>query len=651
MDEHEIKSIISRGESSNLEFKLSIQREHGKTLSAFANGFDGQPKGFLIYGVDNDGNIAGFRGNIDQAQRDISDTCRQTCQPPLSPVIHTPIIDSKNLIVVEVSRSSSKPHRFDGRCYIRVGSTTRVATSDEEFTLRGEALLRSRDDYLIPNATIEDIDSDKVMAYYRATRSPDVTSFDKRELEAIIEALGLTREEGGEKRPTIASMLVFGKNPQKFIKLSSINAIRFRGDSLADPHLDRKEIVGTLDEIISEAASFVERFSAIGSTITSESIRRVDVSEYPAVAIRESIANAVVHRDYLDTGSQIDLYIFDDRIEIRSPGGLGGGVTIDDLENHTGRRWLRNPEIAGKMYELKYIEQAGTGISRMFGAMSSNGSSNPIFEVDLCSVKVVLPAHPLYSARRKYEEAVLAKNRGEIEIARKLFSEALQIEPEYSEALTAWATMEGEIGNLVNARKLFGDALKFNPINASACLNWALLEDRIGETKEARLKYKLATEIEPKNPAIWHSWANMERRLGNFKKARELYMKATKLQPESSLNWQSWAHLEMKDENYAEAERLLRTALKQAEIRKDTYLIAWIMCDLARVLTNMNRPVNEIEHYYVESLKLNPNSMEANYGYSVFLRKTKRYDESDEYKSRAIKLGWNPHHSRKGYRK
>jgi ATP-dependent DNA helicase RecG len=634
-----LRAIICRGEDSSVEFKEGFSEDVMKTLAAFANGYNGIPKGLLLIGVDHVGNIIGLKEDPDNLQKRISNLCRDSCQPPLAPKMSICTLNAKNILVIEVARSNMRPHRFKGVCYIRVGSTTRKATAEEEFKLREDAHFRAFDDSTVSDATINDLDFNKVMEYYKATRSEDVTEYEQRKPASLIEALGLARKEEDTLRPTVAAILVFGKNPQRFFPLSSVNAIRFRGTTLADSQLDRKEIKGTVDRIIDECVSFIQKFSTIGSIITNDSIRRVDITEYPNLAIREAIANAVVHRDYGDPGSQIDLYMFDDRIEIRNPGTLGGGLTVEDLVNQTGKRWLRNPDIAGLLLELRYIEKAGTGIPRMYRALRENGSPDPEFIVDSNSVKVVIRAHPDYSARRKFEEGLLAKSRGEIEKARTLFKQALEIRPDYAEALGAWAALEGEIGSLEEARKLYGLSLQKNPRDPLTYLNWAVLEDRHGNHLEARRLYQEGTKIDPNNAVLWHSWATMERRLGNYPKARELYKRATQLAPEQSINWQAWGQLESKCRNYEEAERLFTTALKYAT---DSYTKAWIYSDLAFALGHLRRPVAEIEKYYRLSLKLNPNSAQTNYLFSEFLRKLGREEEAREYARRAIILGWRP---------
>lgn len=641
-----LRSIISRGEGSRVEFKAGYSETIVKTLVAFANGYNGIPRGLTLIGVDQTGDIIGLREDPDNLQKRISDLCRDSCEPPLAPKMAIHTLNSEKILVIEVERSNARPHRMGGVCYIRVGSTTRKATSDEEFKLREDTLFRSFDDFTVPDASIDELDINRIHEYYRATRSEEVAEREEREPAALVEGLGLAREEDGTLRPTVAAILLFGRDPQKFFPLSSVNAIRFRGTTLADSKLDRREIKGTADQIIDDSVSFVQKFSTIGSVITADSIRRLDVTEYPSLAVREAIANAVTHRDYADPGSQIDLYMFDDRIEIRNPGTLGGGLTVEDLVNQTGKRWLRNPTVAGLLLELRYIEKAGTGIPRMFRALRENGCPDPEFVVDSNSVKVTLRAHPDYSARRKFEEGLLAKGRGEIDRAREFFKEALNIQPDYGEALSAWAALEGEIGSLEEARRLFNLSLEKNPRNSMVYLNWAVLEDRHGNHLEARRIYEEGTKIDPDNAVLWHSWATMERRLTNYPKARELYKKATKLAPDQSINWQSWGQLESKCRNYEEAERLLTTALKYAT---DDYTKAWIHSDLAFALGHLRRPVSEIERHYRLSLELNPNSAQTNYLFSEFLGRLGRKEEADNYRRRAVVLGWRPRKPRHRY--
>lgn len=633
-----IQKLILRGECSEVEFKESFSTDAIRTLVAFANGYNRVPAGYILIGVDKTGGITGLKNDPDAAQRDVSDQCRNSCEPPLAPNMCVGIIESKKVLLLEMNRSGSRPHRFGGICYIRVGSTTRKATADEELRLKEEVTFNTFDSYVVPEATLDDLDLSRFRSYYTSTRSEEATKYDDRETGRIVEALDLARKGDDDSiRPTVAAILVFGREPQKFFPLSSVNAIRFRGNSLSDQQLDRREIKGTIDGIIGESAGFIQKFSTVGSSITSQSIKRVDITEYPGVAVREAISNAIAHRDYADRGSQIDLYMFDDRIEIKNPGTLGGGLTVNDLRNQSGKRWLRNPIIAGLLLELKYIEKAGTGIARMFRALQENGSPIPEFDIDNNSVKVILRAHPDYSAKRSFEEGLIARDRGETERARTFFRRALEIRPDYAEALSAWASLEGDLGSLEEARKLYRDSLEKNPKNSMAYVNWAMLEDRHGSPGEARKLYEMGSKIDPGNAVLWRSWATMERRLGNFPKAREFYKNAAKLVPDDSISWQAWGQLEIRCKDYDEAERILTRA---ADYATDDYTKAWIYSDLAFAISNLRRPASEVERYYRISLRLNPNSAQTNHAFSEFLRGLHRYDEAEQYRRRAATLGW-----------
>ncbi|HKW04785.1 MAG TPA: ATP-binding protein, partial [Nitrososphaerales archaeon] len=358
-------------------------------------------------------------------------------------------------------------------------------------------------------------------------------------------------------------------------------------------------------------------------------------------------ANAVVHRDYSIMGSQIDLYMFDDRIEILSPGGLSGGLTKDDLANVTGKRHLRNPSLAGLLYELRLVEKAGTGVAKMFRDMSENGSAPPVFEIDSNSVKVILKSHPDYAAHRKFEEALVAKDRGDVNKARSFLEDAIKIKPNYSEAIALLASLEGEAGSLEKARGLYQTAFSKNPRNASSIISWALLEDRLGNDREARSLYDRASIIDPSNVHVWYAWGVLERKMGDFVRARNLFQKTVDLAPDNSANWQALGQTEIRAGNFGEAERLLSKAL---ELAQDDYAKAWIHSDLAYAKARQKRPRTEVETNYKTSLALNPNSAETNFRYSQWLRRVNRNYEAEEFERKARLLGWQER-ERRPYRR
>lgn len=243
-------------------------------------------------------------------------------------------------------------------------------------------------------STIDDLDMDKAAAYLTMldeTNDDRSTTSDSPQTRLAILGLLRTITGGGETlHPTAAALLLFGKQPQKYMPQSSVKLARFRGTDVDGIIVDRKEVFGTLDKIIENTARFVSNNMRVLARI--ENLYREDVPEYPIVAVREAISNALAHRDYGITGQKVSLRMFDDRLEIESPGGLAGPVTLANLGQ---KRYSRNPLLARLMYELRLIEEMGTGIRRMRKTLAEIGSPPPSFITDESSFLATLPARPM----------------------------------------------------------------------------------------------------------------------------------------------------------------------------------------------------------------------------------------------------------------
>lgn len=169
--------------------------------------------------------------------------------------------------------------------------------------------------------------------------------------------------------------------------------------------IDRDTFRGTVDELIEQGTAFVRRNMRTASILEDEKLpRRTDIPEYPLRAVREAITNACIHRDYSRWSQDVVIRMFDDRLEISSPGGLVRGITLQDLG--TGKYATRNPTLAEAMREMGWIERFGTGIRMMRREMEALGSAPPIFVVDEHSFTVTLPARELEiwrnEGRRRY---------------------------------------------------------------------------------------------------------------------------------------------------------------------------------------------------------------------------------------------------------
>lgn len=176
---------------------------------------------------------------------------------------------------------------------------------------------------------------------------------------------------------TIAALLLFGKNPQRFLLQARVRCARFKGENEVE-FLDLKVIEGDLIQQVEEAMSFVRRNTSMTARIEDGALSRKEHWEYPLDAVREGITNAVCHRDYADSGNVL-VKIFDDRLEVLNPGGLPAGLTVEDLKNpHESKP--RNKLVADAFFLIKYIEQFGTGIGRMIEECRLAGVPEPQFE-------------------------------------------------------------------------------------------------------------------------------------------------------------------------------------------------------------------------------------------------------------------------------
>jgi ATP-dependent DNA helicase RecG len=252
-----------------------------------------------------------------------------------------------------------------------------------------EEVIISAKKQALTEATPADLDPEKLANYLRQLEATADERTSYQNQEKLLQTLGILRESSGKFQPTVAAILMFGRTPQNFVPHSTVKLARFKGDDVAGLILDRAELYGTLDKLIEETARFVARNMSVKSPI--ESVYREDIPEYPIVAVREAIANAVAHRDYGIEGQKVIIRMFDDRLEVESPGGLVPPVTLDTLGQ---KRYSRNPILTRIMYEMRLVEEMGTGIKKIRRALSEIGSSAPTFSTDGDSFMVLLPANP-----------------------------------------------------------------------------------------------------------------------------------------------------------------------------------------------------------------------------------------------------------------
>lgn len=645
----DLKTHIEEGENNFKEFKPNYTNHKEsikKTIVAYANDISFIGGGYIYIGVDDNSNIIGFLEDYDFVQKDITDFCRQCANPQI--LIEVKLLEHNihKLLEIKVVRSINRPHRFKGICYIRLASTTRKASLDEETFIKQNTYTQSFDEQPLAKTTVNDIDWSKFNKFISQTKAAiydDVTKDDV----SIATNLDYVIDMNGVIIPKIGTILLFGMNPQKLFNYVKIQILRFKGLDITSQIITRKVFDGDLIQQMNETRQYLENIINTGIIIDQISSKRYDYFEYPFIVIREALANAIMHRDYSIDGREIDIRIFDDRIEFESPGTLGGGLSISDLG--TGKRFIRNSLIASVMNELKYAERAGTGIARIKKSMLDNGSPEPEFFIDNNTFKVIIPSHPYYSSRRMMEEGIQEKIQANYEKASELFKKALDVNPNNYFALTNWAELELQVGNRESARTFYQKAIKVDEKNPTAWLGLAFLEEKHGSLSTARDTYKNAVKKVDNVSLIYRSWAILEWYEHKYHEAEDLFDKALIASPNDFMTLYKHGQMSIGspiDQKKRKGEALLKKALA---LTNDDYQKADIYFLLARAMSTLRYSFDEVEEYYTRSLGLNPNRGVVHYNYGQFLKKNGKIADSDKHLNLSRRLNYYPKKKFKKY--
>ena len=233
------------------------------------------------------------------------------------------------------------------------------------------------DESPVSGTSVSDLDMDAFSEYFTRIYQEPLEDTDVP-LQRMLENMRfIVRDIAGAACLSVAGLLLFGKRPQDYLSYARVSAVRWAGLEAGEEIIDRQEIVGRLTQQIDHAEAFTLRNTRLSTSING--FRQEDTPEYPKVALREAVVNAVAHRDYSLEGAQILLYIFDDRIEIRSPGALPNGITLDNIRTHYSK--ARNETIARVLFNLGYVNTLGSGIPRMIRVMREHTGREPDLEV------------------------------------------------------------------------------------------------------------------------------------------------------------------------------------------------------------------------------------------------------------------------------
>jgi ATP-dependent DNA helicase RecG len=353
-------------------------------------------------------------GNPHRLQEEVSHVAAAEMEPALRPEFIVERVEGKTVVAIEVPGIPNdqkpcyyKPAGLPGGAYARVGNTNRQMGDYEVFGYVSAHTQPTFDEEVVRGATLEDLDRGKLEAYLaQLQRARPQAVYLHQPFEQVLKQLRIVQEGDGVLRPTLAGILMFGKHPQEFEPQLVITFLQFYGTTETEKtprgerFLDNRKFEGTIPEMAESAVNYV--LASIRKSSLIEGLWRRDVPEYPEEAVREGVVNAVAHRDYSHfvRGSYIQIRLFADRLEVQSPGGLYGNVTVETLEdeqstrNRVLMRLMEETQPSGNRY---LVENRGSGIRAMLAAMRRANLEPPRFQDKRASFWVTFRNHTLMS--------------------------------------------------------------------------------------------------------------------------------------------------------------------------------------------------------------------------------------------------------------
>lgn len=410
MDKQEVQKLVEESikhktETNSVEFKDArggLPKSVWKSISAFSHKPGG---GIIVFGIIEDKEkheiIIIGTDILDNLQEKIGDLVNNEMSFIIRPDYHILEIEEKTLLAVFVPECPDqfKPcyYKSEGMpngAYIRDGNTNRKMTDDEMRNFIDNSKKFKFDITSAEEASLDDLSKEKILELLikSGERTQRHSSLEEIDFE-LLKNLGIADNFDGSQKPTLAGFLIFAKerpqNKQQFSRYA-IRCVRFKGSNVASEIIDNLDIKETLDIQIDTMQKFVLRNIKKSAEIVGT--KRIEKYEYSEKAIREIVANAVIHRDYKITETYTQVYIFEDRIEVFNPGCLPPGVTIENIKD---AQVSRNEIIAARLKEFDYLEEYGRGIDIVFDEMKKWNLLSPIFKNTSNSFKVILMGEKL----------------------------------------------------------------------------------------------------------------------------------------------------------------------------------------------------------------------------------------------------------------
>lgn len=380
---------IKAGPGPRVSFlKKADAKAIAETLIAFAN----TEGGTIIIGLNDDGSSADTKIDNDALDKALKEA-DNFCNPTVVVGNWEEIQERDNTVyTLRVPRSTELHALTDGRVLIRSGASNRPLGGQEILRLASAKSTGDFETELVPGTSKDDF-SRKMIDEYLAKRAERTKRPYNGKIDDLLREIGAVDNDG---KPTVAGILLFSEYPQQWLPQSSVVFAKFvgkmpRGENGLAGYSRREELTGPLPRLIEMAWNLIWSEMAVSAVV--KGLEREETFEYPQFAVREAIVNAISHRDYRLKGRRIEIRMYSDRLEVISPGGLPGFITV---ENIVDEHFSRNPRLVNGLFQWGYIEELGLGIDRMMEVMQQAGHKPPFFDARPYSFAVTL-----YNARER----------------------------------------------------------------------------------------------------------------------------------------------------------------------------------------------------------------------------------------------------------
>lgn len=374
MHSYELQGRIAAGEDARTEFKrgLGDLRGVGKTLCAFANGAGG----LVVLGVDDSRRIVGVAENPERVQERLTGFLQSGLNKPVTARCGRVELDEKSVHWIEVHHHQRgyEPFSYDGRFWVRRGRATVEPSPSERQELFNAFGFVLTERQIVPSATVEALDYGAVRRFL-SSQGFDLETPPQPAREDDLRNASIAEDLDGVLRPTLYGLFVFGKDPQAGPHTVSlfVQCAAYDGRDQAAEVLSGAEGKGPLEDQVNRATGW---FRSLGRREIYRGLYRKDIPPMPYEALREALVNAVIHRDYAITGSQVLLEVFSDRVVVTSPGALPNHMTVEQARSGGAPR-SRNEMMANAMVVLGLMERRGRGWLRMRRAMRRFNGTEP----------------------------------------------------------------------------------------------------------------------------------------------------------------------------------------------------------------------------------------------------------------------------------